>query len=620
MKRSRILPWALPLQVMHLLRRWLVLLPFLPVVLLALSPPARAEDFLEPGQAFRLGVASHQGAALRLHFDIAPGYYLYRERLELRSRPEGVTLAQARLPDGQVKHDETFQKDLEVYHERLDIDLDLQALVAGADGPRELVLTSQGCAEKGLCYPPRAQRIALQVAGGAIASARVLGDEAPQDAGGAAAAPASPLPGGDRFASVLGSGSLLKVAAAFALAGVLLSFTPCVLPMVPILSSIIVGQGAPVSRARGLGLSLAYALGMALVYTGFGVAAGLAGEGLAAALQTPWVLAGFALLLAGLSLSMFGLYELQLPASLQSRLSTAGSGLQGGRHGAVFLMGGLSALIVGPCVAAPLAGALLYISQTRDVVLGGTALFSMALGMSVPLVLVGLSAGSLLPRAGRWMETVKRVFGVLLLGVAVWMVTPLLPVALLMAAWGALALAAAVVLWRAAPAGGAGRALLRGLALLGAALALAQWGGALSGGRDVLRPLAHLGRATVAVGEPLAWRRVRTLAELEAAVREAGRPVMFDFYADWCVSCKEMERYTFSDPRVRERLAGVLLLQVDVTANSADDRALLRRFQLFGPPAILFFDASGRELADRRVIGFQPADDFLASLAAAGIR
>jgi thiol:disulfide interchange protein DsbD len=604
---------------------------------LALLLPAlvRAEDFLEPERAFRLEAELLDARTLGVRYTIAPGYYLYRERLELQSAPAGLALAGVPLPPGDRKYDETFQKDMEVYHDRLAFSVDLGPLLEAAraapGGPVRITLGSQGCADKGLCYPPRRQILQLELKDGGAAGLQALAVRLlPEQEGGALVpledtAPPEGVGGaiGDRFAAALGSGSLLTVAAVFALAGLLLSFTPCVLPMVPILSSIIVGQGEPVSRARGLGLSLAYALGMALVYTAFGVAAGLAGEGLAAALQTPAVLGGFALLLVLLSLSMFGLYELQMPAALQSRLSQAGSGLRGGRHGGVFLLGGLSALIVGPCVAAPLAGALVYISRTGDVVLGGLALFSMAIGMSVPLLLVGLSAGSLLPKAGAWMASVKHVFGVLLLGVALWMVLPLLPAVVAMIGWGALALALAAVLWRAARPGAGGLAV-RALALVCALLALAQWGGAASGGRDALAPLAHLGvnlgLGGAPAGEPVHFRRVRTLAELETAVREAGRPVMFDFYADWCVSCKEMERYTFTDPRVRERLAGVLLLQVDVTANNADDRELLRRFGLFGPPAILFFDAAGREQSERRVIGFQKADAFLASLEAAGIR
>lgn len=587
----------------------------LALLLIGPAPWARAaEDFLEPAQAFRLQVRAAAADTVALRFAIAPGYYLYRERFALDAGPVAVHPA---YPAGQVKYDETFQKDVEVFHDEVEVPVRLSGVPAG--GEARLQVTSQGCAERGLCYPPRTEAVGLRFdASGALVSARLLGEVEPGGAMPGATGPgdAGALPG-DRFSQALRSGSAWQVAGVFLLAGVLLSFTPCVLPMVPILSSIIVGQGAPASRGRALALSLAYALGMALVYTLFGVAAGLAGEGLAAALQTPWVLTAFAALLVLLSLSMFGLYELQIPASWQSGLSQAGAGLPGGRFGGVFLMGGLSALIVGPCVAAPLAGALVYISQTRDAALGGMALFAMACGMSVPLVLVGASAGTLLPRAGAWMTSVKRFFGLLLLAVALWMVSPVWPVAWVMGAAGAILLAAAAMVLRGRDAGRPGPlawVVAGGLALLGGA----ELAGALTGARDPLRPVAHLlGEADAPHG--ITFRRIRSAAELDEALRTAGRPVMFDFYADWCVSCKEMERFTFTDPRVQAALAPVLLLQVDVTANGPEDRALLRRFGLFGPPAILFFDARGRELADRRVIGFQGAAAFLASLEAAGI-
>ncbi|HMZ00074.1 MAG TPA: protein-disulfide reductase DsbD, partial [Burkholderiaceae bacterium] len=453
----------------------------------------------------------------------------------------------------------------------------------------------------------------------------------PRDSASAAKAPApTAAPGG--VDAALRSGSLWTVVGVFFVAGLLLSFTPCVLPMLPILSSIIVGQGGSVSRLKGFSMSLAYSLGMALVYTALGVAAGLAGEGLAAALQNPWVLGAFGLLLVTLALSMFGFYELQVPSALQSRLTETSGKLKGGSAVGVFLMGGLSALIVGPCVAAPLAGALVYISQTRDVLLGGSALFALACGMSVPLLLLGLSAGSLLPRAGMWMEGVKRFFGVLLIAVALWMVSPVLPAWVAMALWAALALGYAAHLraFDGLPDNAPGsRRVIKAVGLLLALLGAAQIVGLLSGGRDPWQPLAHLrvvagagaaGAAVPAQAHGLSFRRVKNLAELDAAVRSAGKPAMLDFYADWCVACKEFEQFTFSDPAVQARLANVLLLQVDVTANNADDKALLKRFGLFGPPGILFFDASGQEQAERRVIGFQNVPQFLASLDAAGIR
>jgi thiol:disulfide interchange protein DsbD len=401
--------------------------------------------------------------------------------------------------------------------------------------------------------------------------------------------------------------SLLVIVPLFIALGLGLSFTPCVLPMVPILSSIIVGDGARGNRSRGFALSVTYSLGMAIVYTALGVAAGLIGEGLSAALQNPWVLGIFGLGMAGMALSMFGMYELQVPASMQSRLVMASNRQSSGKLAGVFAMGAISALIVGPCVAAPLAGALVYISQTRDVVVGGGALFSMALGMSVPLILVGISAGALLPRAGAWMGTVKKFFGVLLLAMAWWLVAPVLPAVVQMAGWTLLGLGYGIYLLRQR-----GGWLPKAAGVLFAALGLVQLVGVATGGRDALAPLAHL---TGSADRHMKFTRIRNSAELDAVLANTGgKTVLLDFYADWCVSCKEMEKLTFVEPAVQQKLANTIVLQIDVTANNEDDKAMLKRFKLFGPPGIVFFNAQGQEIAEARVIGFQDSSKFLKSL------
>jgi thiol:disulfide interchange protein DsbD len=415
----------------------------------------------------------------------------------------------------------------------------------------------------------------------------------------------------------------------FFVLGLLLSFTPCVLPMLPILSSIIVGQTAAdgndtrkPGKARGFMLALAYALGVAIVYTALGIAAGLAGEGFAGALQQPWVLFLFAALLVALALSLFGLYELQLPAALQTRLAETSGRMSGGRFAGVFAIGATSALIVGPCVAAPLAGVLLYISQTHDVVIGGVALFAIACGMSVPLLLVGAGAGSLLPRAGRWMQSVERLFGVLLLAVALWTISPVIPVALQMLGWAALAIVGASFLRVFdTPANGTSGwfRLWQGVGLMLLVLGAAELVGAARGSRDVLQPLGTFAfRDDAAADDASKWTRIESVEQLDVALASArGNPVVLDFYADWCVSCKEMDRFTFADPRVMAALGRFQLLRADVTANSDRDRALLKRFHLFGPPGTIFFDGQGREVEGARVIGFESGNRFLASVARA---
>ena len=619
---------------------------------LATVPVLAAEDFLPPEQAFAFEARALDARTVEVAFTVADGYYLYREQFAFAADGAGVRLGSAQVPAGKVKFDVTFNKNLETHRGRVVIRLPVEAAPANF----MLTVTSQGCADAGLCYPPMPSQARVQLAGfGGDGRVSVALAEANSPAGATpAGAPlsstkaaiastpsnlSSATPASDSgIDGALRSGRLWIVLGVFFIAGLLLSFTPCVLPMLPILSSIIVGQSGPASsRSRGFGLALAYSLGMALVYTALGVAAGLAGEGLAAALQNPWVLGGFALLLAALSMSMFGFYELQLPAALRDRLDASASRFKGGQWAGVFAMGGLSALIVSPCVAAPLAGALVYISQTRDVVLGGSALFALAAGMSVPLLLLGASAGALLPRAGPWMESVKRFFGVLLLAVAWWILSPVLPGPVGVAGWGLLLLVAASLLGafdRLGEAAGSGARLGKALGVTLAVLGAAQLLGAAAGTSDALQPLSRFAQKALLPGVAGAdgaaasrstaeagprFRRVQNGAELDAVLQRAGRPVMLDFYADWCVSCKEMEHLTFNDPQVRARLDTLLLLQADVTRNSPDDRALLKRFNLFGPPGILFFDAQGRELAAHRIIGYQDATRFLASLASAGV-
>ena len=559
---------------------------------LAVALPAAAQlklgagaELLEPEKAFRFSARALDAATVEVSFAIAEGYYLYRERFKFAAEgAPAVRLGTPELPRGALHKDEFFGE-MQIYRKDVRIRIPVQG-----EGRFDLKVVSQGCADVGVCYVPMESKTSIDLA-----------------AFGEAQPPRLSIFASDVEIARLFEGSFLLVLGGFFVFGLLLSFTPCVLPMIPILSGIIAGEGENLDKLRALSLSVCYVLGMAVAYAAAGVAAAFSGSLLAAALQNAWVLTAFALVFVLLALSMFGLYELRLPGFLHQRLDSAQRRLRGGQIASVAAMGLLSAVIVSPCVAAPLAGALLYISQTRDVLLGGAALFVMALGMGVPLIVVGVSEGALLPRAGAWMTLVRRLFGILLLAVAIWVISPVLSPVAVMLAWAALFIGSATFLW------GRWRPISVAALVIGAALLV----GVLSGSRDPLRPLAPLTGRGAPVAAPMPWQRVASLADLQDKLKAPGKPVMLDFYADWCVSCKEMESFTFSDPKVRAQLDGMLLLQADVTAHNDADRALLKRFSLFGPPGIIFFDAQGREIKGLRVIGYQNAERFLKTLSLA---
>ena len=581
--------------------------------LLALGAHA-AGDPLPAEEAFRASARLIDDKQVEVRFQVADGYYLYRHRFKFAA--DGISFGEPALPPGKPKKDDAFGE-VEIYRGELVFTLPISA----GQPPFTLQLTSQGCADIGICYPPQVHALDVS-SGGTVGSllGRALGRSEAPAASSAPASAAAPAPAVDehdesgRIARLLGGGSTLATLASFFGFGLLLAFTPCVFPMIPILSGIIVGHGHAISKGRALGLSLLYVLGMAVTYAAAGVAAGLSGTLLAAALQNPWVLGGFALVFVVLAFSMFGFYELQLPTALQSKLSDSANHQQGGSPVGVVAMGALSALIVGPCVAAPLAGALLYIAKSGDAVLGGAALFAMALGMGAPLVVVGVLARSALPKPGPWMEGVRRAFGVMLLGVAVWLVSPVLPSIVPMLAWAGLLIFSAIYLHALdpLPSHAAGwQRFWKGVGVLALIAGAALFIGALAGSRDPLQPLAILrAQAAQAPVAETRFQRVRSVDELDQILKTATRPVMLDFYADWCISCKEMERFTFADPAVARRLEAFQLVQADVTANNDADKALLKRFRLFGPPGIIFFDAAGAERTGLRVVGFQPAETF----------
>jgi thiol:disulfide interchange protein DsbD len=576
-----------------------------------------ADDLLPADQAFGLAVTARDATTLLAAFNVAKGYHLYRDKIVFSIKnPVGITIAKVNLPPAETLKDPIFGK-TEAYLAPFRAEIIL--LGAKAGDKVTLAAKYQGCAEKGVCYPPINKTFDLIMKGEMQAGADAsLPPSSPQ----AVTQVSENESDSAQIERLFKGGSFWVVMLSFFGFGLLLSLTPCVFPMIPILSGIIVGEGHKLTKRKSFGLSLAYVLGMAVTYALAGIAAGLSGTLISNALQNPWALGTGAAIFVALAMSMFGFYDLQMPSFIQSRLTEDANKLKGGRYWAVFVMGALSAVIVGPCVAAPLAGALLYIGQTHDVVLGGAALFSMAWGMGVPLLLIGLSAGTLLPRAGAWMQGVKNFFGVAMLGIAIWLISPLISPALNMLLWATLLIVSAIHLHAIDPlpvnAHGFSR-LWKGIGVIALVAGVALLIGVLAGSRDILQPLATLRAASG--GEARAMEtspkfgRVKTVTELEERIKAAsGRYVMLDFYADWCVSCKELERFTFSDPRVQTRLKDVELLQVDVTANSQEDKALLKKLGLFGPPGIIFFDRSGAEIKSRRVIGYEPPEKFLQSL------
>jgi thiol:disulfide interchange protein DsbD len=580
---------------------------------------ASSGDLLEPEKAFQFSARALGADAVELSFRIADGYYMYRDKFHFAlDGASGAKLGAPEFPAGIRKKDEFFGE-IETYRRAVSIRIPVERASPQAT-TLLLKVTSQGCADLGVCYTPMDSTATIRLAalGSAPPSSSAPSvSEAPRTV---APAPRFSLFASDRDIAALFEGNPWLLVLIFFGFGLLLTFTPCVLPMVPILSGIVAGEGKSLNKLRALALSVSYVLGMAVTYAAAGVAAAYSGSMLAAALQNPWVLGAFALVFVWLALSMFGFHDLQLPGFLQHHVSKAHQRLKGGRIASVAAMGVLSALIVSPCVAAPLAGALLYISQTGDVARGGAALFAMAIGMGVPLIVVGVSEGALLPKAGPWMEGVKKFFGVLLLAVAIWIVSPVIPAAAQMLLWAALLIGSATFLRAldSLPSDASGYARLwKGVGLMALVAGIALLVGALAGSRDPLRPLAGLAGASAPAEAPIKWLQVNSITELDENLRAPGRPVMLDFYADWCVSCKEMERFTFSDPRVRAKLDDMVLLRADVTANSEQHKLLLKRFSLFGPPGIIFFDGRGREIQGLRVIGYQDAERFLKTLALA---
>ncbi|MGM0554146.1 MAG: protein-disulfide reductase DsbD [Pseudomonadota bacterium] len=583
------------------------------------------DDLLEPEVAFAASLEAISQNAAILRFDIAEGYYLYRDKLDVRvAEGDGIELGPVNPPDGELQEDEFFGES-QVYRGEVEI---LVPVLRDADDVADITLAIdyQGCADAGVCYPPLTQEVPVTFASELAAEADNdalpdSGDEAREDDDDAA----EPVTQQDRIAAQLADGQVWLVALAFFGFGLLLTFTPCVFPMIPILSNIIIGQKNLTTRKAFL-ISLVFVLAMAVTYTVAGVFAGLAGANLQAAFQNPWIIGTFVIIFIALAMSMFGFYDLQMPAGVQSRLSQISNKQEGGTYIGAGIMGFLSALIVGPCVTAPLIGALLYISHTGDAVLGGMALFALSMGMGAPLLVIGTSAGRLLPKAGPWMDTIKAAFGVGLLAIGIWLLERVIPGELAMFLWAILLIVTAVYMGalRTLPEGTSGwYTLWKGLGVVLLIYGVLLMLGAATGGKDIFRPLATLNQpAVTATGDragptELQFTNVDNLADVErevARARENGQPVLLDFYADWCVDCVRLDRTTFQDPRVLQAMSDVHLLKADVTDNTSEHRDLMRQFNLFGPPAMIFYSRDGNELRNYRQVGYLDADRFLAHI------
>ncbi len=567
-------------------------------------------------EAFQFSAEVEDANTLIARWQVMEGNYLYRDKLRFEIiGNDNVRLGNFILPPGENKNDETFGL-VQVYHHDLALKLPLNRPQAA----QQITLKAyfQGCSETfGICYPPSVQQVDLTLP---VASAATTDAPEPIPAATETIKGNNPLSEQDRLAQKLAQDNLVQIFLGFLGLGLLLTFTPCVLPMIPILSSVIVGEGEKITTRRAFSLSLVYVLAMSVTYTAAGIITGLVGENLQSLFQNPWIIASFSLLFVLLALSMFGLYELQLPHTLQHRLHQLTHRQRGGSFIGVAVMGLLSALIVGPCLAPPLAAALIFIGQNADPFLGGLALFALSIGMGIPLLIIGTSAGSLLPRAGDWMNVIKAIFGVLLLGLAIWMLARILPGWLTLILWGCLLIVCAVYMGALnslqIDASGWSK-LFKGLGLIlliyGALLMI----GGASGSQNLWQPLqliAATSSSTVSKQPQLEFSKINNLEELNERLQSTQKPVMLDFYADWCTDCKTMEKTTFRDPAVVAALDNYLLLKLDMTDNTEAHQAMLKSLQVFGPPTMLFFNPTGQELRDYRLVGHVSADKLLEHL------
>lgn len=588
------------------LRQLLMLVILAP---LSFASAAQEEELLDPAVAFVVSGQVLSADMLRVQFDIAPEYYLYRHAFKFKADDDSLRLGTPNIPAGEKKEDEWFGE-VETYRDLIQIDIPYSY---SGSGSFFVEVGHQGCADLGVCFPPQKQLLQFNPASATGAATVSAATHVTQESD------VDNMAEQDRIAASLATDNILLTLLVFFGLGLLLAFTPCVFPMIPILSGIIIGQGDSITTRKAFFLSLTYVLAMAFTYTIVGIIVGLSGENIQALFQNPWVISAFAAIFVLLSFSMFGFYELQMPSSIQSKLTAISNNQESGSFIGAGIMGFLSALIVGPCVTAPLIGALIYIAETGDAVLGGSALFSLSLGMGAPLLVIGTSAGKLMPKAGSWMDAVKAFFGVALLALAIWLLDRIVSSNTVMLLSAILAITTAIYMGALEPLRenrSGWFALWKGLGLILLLYGVLLIIGAAVGGGSMLKPLQGFrtaGAAVTSTSHAEHFKQIKGLDGLEAALEDAminNQPVMFDLYADWCVSCKEMEAFTFTDPQVQQSMNEFMLIQTDVTKNDAQDKALLKSIGVFGPPAIIFYDRNGEEIKGQRVVGYMNAEKF----------
>ena len=555
------------------------------------------QDFLEPKDAFKTSFTQNEDS---LNFKLALGkdIYLYDDKLTVFiTKPEKIDIKnEINIPEP-VPYDEFI-----VHLNDLDLTIPFSVLKAKLESSKyEVTVSFQGCSKAGLCYAPMSEKYLVEIGAGDTKNDLIKEEVKVEDI--------SNLNETDTIANSLKDGNILIVLATFFGFGLLLSLTPCVFPMIPILSSIIVGasQKEKMTASKGFILSLVYVLSMSAAYTIAGVIAGVFGANLQVALQNPYVLVVFALIFVALAFSMFGYFEIRLPQAIQTKLNKTTDGKEKQGIAGIAIMGFLSALIVGPCVAPPLAGALVYIGQTGDAVLGGMALFVMSLGMGVPLLLIGLGAGRFMPKPGGWMEGITRIFGIIMIAVAIWLIDRVLDASVIMYLWALLFLGSAIYLRIYT------HIISQLITVVVFILGVVLFVGAISGSTNPLKPLEKFTSSTLVqdVGEKVVFKKIKNIEELKQAIAQSDKPVMLDFWASWCVACKEFEEITFKDTQVINKLQNFTLLKADVTANNADDKALQKMFSIVGPPGIIFWDKDKNEVKSSKIVGYKNPKEFL---------